>query len=54
MPAGKRPIQPWSHQGQEEALRDPYPSWCIIPRDGAGISTLQQLYLFLSLSGSEW
>lgn len=53
MPAGKRPVQPWSHQGQEEALRDPCPSWCIIPRDGAGIYKLQQLFLFLSLSGSE-
>ena len=54
MPAGKRPMQPWSHQGQEEELRDPCPSWCIIPRDGAGIYKLQQLFLFLSLSGSEW
>ena len=53
MPAGKRPVQSWSHQGQEEALRDPCPSWCIIPRDGAGIYKLQQLFLFLSLSGSE-
>ena len=33
MPAGKRPVQPWSHQGQEEGLRDPCPSWCIIPRE---------------------
>ena len=54
MPAGKRPMQPWSHQGQEEGLRDPCPSWCIIPRDGAEIYKLQQLFLFLSLSGSEW
>jgi len=53
MPAGKRPMQPWSHQGQEEGLRDPCPSWCIIPRDGAGIYKLQQLFPFLSLSGSE-
>ena len=53
MPAGKRPMQPWSHQGQEEGLRYPCPSWCIIPRDGAGIYKLQQLFLFLSLSGSE-
>ena len=53
MPAGKRPMQPWSHQGQEEGLRDPCPSWCIIPRDGAEIYKLQQLFLFLSLSGSE-
>lgn len=53
MPAGKRPVQSWSHQGQDEGLLDPCPSWCIIPRDSAEIYKLQQLFLFLSLSGSE-
>ena len=53
MPAGKRPVQPWSHQEQEEGLRGPCPSRCIIPRDGAVIYTLQQFFLVLSLSGSE-